>query len=237
VTSSDPTTEVLARRGKNEIWVLAARSGTGTDSVTAIGLPSWATLGQGPQRVTYGEGHPGGAWIDTFSRVTIRLPTERGLVMGEPRFRVNTPDVMHESIEGEVIIINLVSGNYYSVGGSGTEIWGQVQGREAVSRAEIVDALSALFDGSRSDLEGAVTQFLEELCHEGLVAEVETSDETPRTLQSPRENGRPRRPFDLPMLEKYTDMQDLVLIDPVHQVDDTGWPRKRPEASTHGADA
>jgi Coenzyme PQQ synthesis protein D (PqqD) len=157
--------------------------------------------------------------------------------MGEPRFRVNTPDVMHESIEGEVIIINLVSGNYYSVGGSGTEIWGQVQGREAVSRAEIVDALSALFDGSRSDLEGAVAQFLQELCHEGLVAEVETSEETPRTLQSPRENGRPRRPFDLPMLEKYTDMQDLVLIDPVHQVDDTGWPRKRPDASTHGADA
>ncbi len=157
--------------------------------------------------------------------------------MGEPRFRVNTPDVMHESIEGEVIIINLVSGNYYSVRGSGTEIWAQVQGQEAVSRSEVVDALGVLSDDSRLDLERAVAQFLEELCREGLVAEVETSEATPRTLQVPPENGRPRRPFGQPMLEKYTDMQDLVLIDPVHQVDDTGWPRKRPDASAHGADA
>jgi len=157
--------------------------------------------------------------------------------MGDPRFRVNRSDVMHESIEGEVIIINLVSGNYYSVRGSGPEIWAQVQGDRSVSASEVVEALSVLFDGSRSDLEGAVSHFLDGLCSEGLVAEVEASDEPSRTTPAPPENGRARRPFEQPMLEKYTDMQDLVLIDPVHQVDETGWPRKQPDAATHGADA
>jgi len=26
------------------------------------------------------------------------------------------------------------------------------------------------------------------------------------------------------VVEKYTDMQDLVLLDPVHEVDERGWP-------------
>jgi hypothetical protein len=154
--------------------------------------------------------------------------------MGNARFRVKTPDVMHESIEGEVIIINLVSGTYYSVRGSGAEIWALVQDGQAVSGGEIVEALGTVFDSSRVELERGVTQFLDELLREGLVAEVETGEETPGARPLP-ENRPTRRPFELPALEKYTDMQDLVLIDPVHQVDDAGWPL-RADAATQGSE-
>lgn len=34
-------------------------------------------------------------------------------------------------------------------------------------------------------------------------------------------------PFEPPVLEKYTDMQDLLLLDPIHEVDDTGWPKRK----------
>ena len=155
--------------------------------------------------------------------------------MGSARFRVKTPDVMHESIEGEVIIINLVSGTYYSVRGSGAAIWGLVQDAEAVSGEEIVEALSTIFDCSRAELERGVMQFLDDLLREGLVADAGTGVETSGTLQL-SESGQTRRPFEMPTLEKYTDMQDLVLIDPVHQVDEAGWPR-RPDAAMPGADA
>ena len=30
-----------------------------------------------------------------------------------------------------------------------------------------------------------------------------------------------------PVLNKYTDMQDLLLIDPIHDVEAHGWPAKR----------
>ena len=40
------------------------------------------------------------------------------------------------------------------------------------------------------------------------------------------------RPYESPCLESYTDMEDLLLLDPIHDVGKTGWPdllRKRPD--------
>ena len=32
-------------------------------------------------------------------------------------------------------------------------------------------------------------------------------------------------PFEPPRLERYTDMKDYFLLDPIHEVDSAGWPR------------
>ena len=37
--------------------------------------------------------------------------------------------------------------------------------------------------------------------------------------------------FEAPILHKYTDMQDLLLLDPIHEVDEAGWPVARPAVS------
>jgi len=34
-------------------------------------------------------------------------------------------------------------------------------------------------------------------------------------------------PFVAPVLERYEDMQDFLLVDPIHEVDDSGWPNKK----------
>lgn len=148
------------------------------------------------------------------------------------RFRVNKPDVMHETIDGEVIAINLVSGNYYSFRGTGAQIWALVDDSGAQSVEEIAEALAYRFGSPRSEIEDAVTRFLEDLAEEGLVAGAEAPDEARREPAEPP-NGVPKLPFELPRVEKYTDMQDLVLLDPVHQVDDTGWPRAGPDAANN----
>ena len=36
--------------------------------------------------------------------------------------------------------------------------------------------------------------------------------------------GVERVPYVPPVLEKFTDMQDLILLDPVHEVSERGWP-------------
>ena len=33
-----------------------------------------------------------------------------------------------------------------------------------------------------------------------------------------------KRPYVPPQIERFTDMQELLLLDPIHEVDDTGWP-------------
>ena len=49
----------------------------------------------------------------------------------------------------------------------------------------------------------------------------------------PTSNGhvnRTKLEFAAPVLRKYTDMQDFLLVDPIHQTTDAGWPEARPEA-------
>ncbi len=36
--------------------------------------------------------------------------------------------------------------------------------------------------------------------------------------------------FTNPVLEKFTDMADLLLLDPIHEVDESGWPNKPPDS-------
>ncbi len=35
--------------------------------------------------------------------------------------------------------------------------------------------------------------------------------------------------FEPPKLAKYTNMSDLLMLDPVHDVDEQGWPNRKPE--------
>jgi Coenzyme PQQ synthesis protein D (PqqD) len=143
--------------------------------------------------------------------------------------RVNAPQVIHEAIEGEVIIINLTSGNYYSLKGSGAEIWQLVQG--VASDEDIVETLTSRY-GPTPEIEGSVSDFLSHLEREGLTAPAEAADRT----SAPDEALRPEQEtvFVTPSLEKFTDMQDLVLLDPVHEVDATGWPQTRPDDAAIG---
>jgi hypothetical protein len=69
LTASDSTTQVIRREGENEsdLWVIAARHGSGSEAVTITGLPATVTSG-----AVYTEERSvsvaGGAFTDTFDR-------------------------------------------------------------------------------------------------------------------------------------------------------------------------
>jgi hypothetical protein len=42
-------------------------------------------------------------------------------------------------------------------------------------------------------------------------------------------NGIDKPPFEMPKLSKYTDMEDLLALDPIHEVDEMGWPNAKLE--------
>ena len=75
--------------------------------------------------------------------------------MTTAQFRINTPHVIQETIEGEAIIVNMVSGNYYSIAGVGSVIWDAiVQGRPtAAVAASIVAGFDADPATGRADLD------------------------------------------------------------------------------------
>ena len=138
--------------------------------------------------------------------------------MSELRFRIG-PEIVHETVDGEVIAIDLASGSYYSLAGSGPAAWEALD--SGASEAEIVAALATRFDADEVTISGAVSALLGELRESGLIVGDEgTGEATPIMGGS---GGK--APFEAPRLERYTDMKDYFLLDPIHEVDTAGWPR------------
>jgi len=135
------------------------------------------------------------------------------------RFKVNTPPVIHQTLDGEVIVVNLDTGTYYSFAGVGAEIWSSVE--RGASLAETVDEALARYDAPRETVEAAVMRFVDELTTEELIA----PEDGPEPPAAPARTGdAAKAPFAEPLLNKYTDMQELLLLDPIHEVDERGWP-------------
>lgn len=136
---------------------------------------------------------------------------------------------MHETIEGEVILIDLDTGTYYSLRDAGAVVWQGIQ--DGAETSQIVDTLTSSYEGASDEIGSAVAKLLEELTGEGLIEAVD--GDTPAAearVPSVPVPGRP--PFRAPVLEKHTDMQDLILLDPVHEVDARGWPHPAPSDSS-----
>lgn len=138
--------------------------------------------------------------------------------MSESRFRIG-PEIVHETVDGEVIAIDLANGSYYSLAGSGPVVWEMLGG--GASEAEIVIALAGRFEAEEAEISAAVSVLLGQLRENGLiVSEAGTAAAAPA---APNPDGK--APFEAPRLERYNDMKDYFLLDPIHEVDTAGWPR------------
>ncbi len=137
-------------------------------------------------------------------------------------FRPNHPHIIHEIIQGEAILVNLQNGKYYSADGSGAEIWDAIE--KGVPLPRVVELISAEYDGPPDEIRAAVYAFADELVREGLIVAADTDDDagTPPPLPS----SQAKSPFTPPVLRQYTEMTDLLLLDPIHDVDDSGWPHR-----------
>jgi hypothetical protein len=139
--------------------------------------------------------------------------------VSELRFRINAENVVYETVDGEVIAIDLVNGSYYSLAGSGPAVWELLA--VGASGDEICSALAAHFDAEPGAIEAAVADLLERLRESELIVSV---DDAPQGSPGVARNGS-REKFVAPAFERYTDMKDYFLLDPIHEVDPAGWPR------------
>jgi hypothetical protein len=148
--------------------------------------------------------------------------------MTNQRFRVNTPTVTHETIDGEAVIINLDSGNYYSLVEAGSFIWGLIE--TGASASEVQDRVLQTYQGSATDVDRGVQELLVQLQQENLIVPVDGATDLTPLDHTASSNGKHEKPsFKPPLLHKYSDMQELLLLDPIHDVDEAGWPKPNPD--------
>ena len=143
-------------------------------------------------------------------------------------FEVDGRRVVYETIDGELILIDMDTGFYYSLEGAGLEIWdGLVAGR---APGEIAERLRARYEAPADAIEDAVSALVDQLQKEGLLEEACGPRPPGPAAATPRSaNGAAsvRQAFDAPELRRYTDMADFMLVDPIHEVDETGWPNRK----------
>jgi hypothetical protein len=146
-------------------------------------------------------------------------------MIGHTRFRINSPYIIHETIDLETVIVNLDTGNYYSLDKIGVEIWTSIE--KHIPLHEIIEDISRRYEGNGTLIEQAVIQLVNELNQENLI--INDNSETSETNSGfdYREISgalTKKMSFEAPILHKYNDMQELLLIDPIHEVEETGWP-------------
>ena len=135
--------------------------------------------------------------------------------------------VTHETIDGEAVIINLDSGNYYSLVEAGSLIWALVD--RGASASEVHELLQQSYQGDATDIDRGVQDLLVQLQQESLIVPVDGAAAFHATQLNQPTNGHEKPSFNPPSLNKYSDMQELLLLDPIHDVDDAGWPKPNPD--------
>lgn len=129
------------------------------------------------------------------------------------RYQMKSQHVVSEIIDGEVILLHLDNGNYFHLVESAADIW-----QALIAGADFEKIVASALEKFGKESEASMRAFAQELIDEGLAVESEGdgSNEVSWTIST----------FSPPLLQKYTDMQELLLLDPIHEVAEGGWPHQ-----------
>ena len=138
-------------------------------------------------------------------------------------YSTTIPMLVGRQFGDEVVLANYETGVYYSLTGTGPDIWLALGSGHSVD--DIVAALSHAYPADAERIQEQVNNFIVRLAADGLVV---PHDAVPKRRDwSPTLGGA----FAEPVLEAFDDLKDLLLLDPVHDVGEAGWPVRMDDAN------
>ena len=141
----------------------------------------------------------------------------------DPIYRIRSASIVHEIIEGEAIVIDLESGSYCSMEGAAVEVWKGII--EGATRGELIARITECYTGAEDLITGAVTALLDKLATERLIEEADGPADRP--IRVPVPCRADRKLFAGCEVQSYTDMKELLALDPIHEVAPAGWPIRK----------
>jgi hypothetical protein len=141
-------------------------------------------------------------------------------VDGAVRLQLAGPRIIHREHGGETLVIDLASGSYFCLEGAGPTIW-----RAAVEGTP-VDAICGAVAEAHPDtppaaLRHIVVSFLLRLRDEHLLVECDGAQvgaAAGDVVDGALDGAGTLTGASLPKLTKFTDLADLLLADPIHEV-------------------
>jgi len=134
--------------------------------------------------------------------------------MGRQIF-VDVNRLMHDTIDGETIIIDSVEGRLHVLGGAAPVLW-----HAATLGADTHRLVDEVADRYGPDASVQALSFVNTLLSQGLVTLVDGPAGDTTSLEWPQV-------FTQPRIEQFDDIADILTMDPIHEVDvSRGWPRR-----------
>jgi Coenzyme PQQ synthesis protein D (PqqD) len=131
--------------------------------------------------------------------------------------RVASANVHSKIFDDEVVVLDMRAGTYFSLRGSGVDVWELIEAN--ATGARISETLAARYDAPPAEITRAAEVVLDELAEAGLIV----SDASVEAAGASSQAGV-KSPFPAPEIERFTDMQEMLQLDPIHEVDEAGWP-------------
>ncbi len=142
-------------------------------------------------------------------------------------FRINDPDVIYQLFADETVAIHLATGAYHSLPGIAGEAFLCLLPAGA-SLHQIASQLASRYEAEAETIEADLGRFFTKLEQQSLVVRVKLTGHSASAQELPSPLT-PRAAYQAPDLHTHTDLQELFLIDPIHDVTAAGWPHLQPE--------
>ena len=130
---------------------------------------------------------------------------------------IRQSQIIYEILNTEVIVVDFSTGDYYALAHAAKPIWQLIEGR--MSHDQMIEILSSHYQHSMDTIKADLQQFIDQLLEKGLIESIELQeplDPIPMIFHE--------KEYIAPRLHTYTDVQNLLLLDPVHEVAAAGWP-------------
>ncbi|MDA4844057.1 PqqD family protein [Hoeflea poritis] len=135
-------------------------------------------------------------------------------------YRLANKDVASEEFDGEFVVLDLNNGRYYSMDGSAAIVW------KALTEGSSPNHLAAACEDAGHFVPETIYGFCDQLESYGLL--VPTTDRSDIAL--PLALAQAIRSKQLPPeTTMFDDLAELMMADPIHEVDEAeGWPVRKP---------
>ena len=127
-------------------------------------------------------------------------------------------NILSDVFGEEVVLVNLDSGMYYSLRGSATQIW--IRLFNQYSLIEILADLIQIYQVTENQLNADINLFVTQLLELKIIKTATDAERKEIDFIS----KDVLIDYSTPVVEIFSDMQEILLLDPVHDVDKSGWP-------------
>ena len=131
-------------------------------------------------------------------------------------YKLNEEKMFFDVADGQAVVINFTTGMYYGTSTLGSAILASLI--DGASEASVLNALKAA-QGCPEDIEDQLNGFIKALTEKEILLPADGEGAAAEIEEAAFAEG-----FDF-SLDEFAEVQDLLLADPVHEVDvEQGWP-------------